>query len=230
ARTGALHFCFEVVPGLVADAEPDTLAPTTNAALTPAAPDGQNGWYTTDVAVSLEAADNCSGVVATEYSTDGGGTWQPYVGGFNVGGEGINTILYRSTDGAGNAEAARSLTIKIDKTAPTLTLSATPSVIWPPNGQTVNVSVNGSGADSVSGLAGVSYVVTDEYGMPLGIPARTLSGNSVEWDDSLAVEARREGRDRDGRLYRVVATITDLAGNTATASTDIVVPHDQRGR
>ena len=230
ARTGALYFCFEVAPGLVADAEPDTAAPETNAALVPAAPDGQNGWYTTDVAVSLEATDNCSGVAATEYSTDGGGSWQPYVGGLTVGGEGISTILYRSTDSAGNAETTRSLNIKIDKTAPTLTLSATPSLIRPPNGQTVNVGVNGSGADSVSGLAGVSYVVTDEYGMPLGIPARTLSGNSVEWSDSLAVEAKREGRDHDGRLYRVVATVTDLAGNTATASADIVVPHDQRGR
>lgn len=75
----------------------------------------------------------------------------------------------------------------------------------------------------------MTYVVTDEYGLPLSIPVRVLSGNSSEWSDSLGVEARRDGSDRDGRLYIVVATITDVAGNTANASTNILVPHD-RGR
>src|SRR5206468_198573 len=105
-----------------------------------------------------------------------------------------------------------------------VTLSATPSMIWPPNGRTENVIISGNGTDVVSGLANVTYVVTDEYGMPLSIPLHTLSGNPVQWTDSLAVEANRRGNDLDGRLYRVVATIIDLAGNTATASVDIIVP------
>jgi len=45
----------------------------------------------------------------------------------------------------------------------------------------------------------------------------------------LGVEARRAGDDRDGRLYRVVATVSDAAGNTTTAEATILVPHDQRG-
>jgi len=230
AHTGASYFCFNVAPGLVADAEPDTLAPGTNAAVTPSAPDGQNGWYTTDVAVALDATDNCAGVAATEYSTDGGQTWQPYVAAFTVGDEGSHTILYRSKDRAGNTETVRELLLNIDKTAPLITLSATPSIIWPANNGSVNVSITGSASDSVSGLASVSYAVTDEYGAPLGIAPRSLAGTSSEWQESLALEARREGQDRDGRLYRVVATITDQAGNTSTASTNIIVPHDQRAR
>jgi len=91
------------------------------------------------------------------------------------------------------------------------------------------VSVEGSGADAVSGLASVTYVVTDEYGAPLGIDPRALSGNSAEWAEALTVEASRAGDDLDGRLYRVTATLTDQAGNTSTAAADIVVPHDQRG-
>jgi hypothetical protein len=66
--------------------------------------------------------------------------------------------------------------------------------------------------------------------MAVGIPARVLSGNSVEWTDVLAVEARREGNDLDGRLFLVVATLKDVAGNSATASASIVVPHDQGKR
>jgi uncharacterized lipoprotein YddW (UPF0748 family) len=230
ARAGASYFCFNVAPGLVADAEADTLAPGTDAVAAPAAPDGQNGWYTTDVAVTLDATDNCAGVAKTEYSTDGGQTWQPYAGAFTVGDEGANTILYRSTDNAGNAEAVRELLLKIDKTAPLITLNATPTIIWPADKGTVNASITGSGSDSVSGLATVSYVVTDEYGAPLGIAPRSLAGTSSEWEDSLALEARRDGQDRDGRLYRVVATITDQAGNTATASVSVIVPHDRRAR
>ncbi|HEY1404895.1 MAG TPA: hypothetical protein VGB05_12255, partial [Pyrinomonadaceae bacterium] len=230
ASTGASYYCFNVAPGLVADAELDTLAPATNAAVTPSAPGGQNGWYTTGVAIALDATDNCAGVAATEYSTDGGQTWQPYTGAFTLGDEGANTILYRSTDRANNAEAVKELLLKIDQTAPLITLSATPSVIWPANNGTINVRITGSGSDSVSGLAGVSYIVTDEYGAPLGIPVRSLAGSSSEWEESLALEARRDGEDRNGRIYRVVATITDQAGNTTTASANIVVPHDRRAR
>src|SRR5829696_887666 len=88
ARAGASYFCFNVVPGLVADAVPDTLAPVTVAARQPSAPDGQNGWYVSNVSITLNASDNCSGVSSTEYSVDGGQTWQPYAGAFSLNDEG----------------------------------------------------------------------------------------------------------------------------------------------
>ncbi len=226
AQTESFYYCFDVTPGLVADAVRDTLAPETSAIVTPN-PDGQNGWYKTNPTVNLNGTDNCSGVAATEYSFDGGTTWQPYSGAFVVEDEGTISILYRSTDQAGNAEAQKSITLKIDTSAPTISISATPSIIWPPNGEIVNVTIRAVGADSISGLANVSYVVTDEYGVPLNIPARVLSGTSSEWSEMLSVRARRLGIDLDGRVYTVVATITDVAGNTASASTNIRVPHDE---
>ncbi len=229
AKVNNSYFCFNVTPGLVADAVQDNLAPVTTSAITPPSPNGQNGWYTTNVAINLSASDNCADIASTEYSTDNGQTWQTYTGVFNISNDGMTTILYRSEDKAGNIETNNNniITVKIDKTAPTLSLSATPSRIFPANGQMVNVSINGEGIDSASGLAEVIYVVTDEYGTPLSIPVRTLSGNSFIWVDSLAVEARREGNDRNGRLYTVVATVKDVAGNTVSASTNIVVAHDQ---
>ena len=211
-----------------ADLSAETSAPATTAATTPAAPNGTNGWYTTDVTVALTASDGCSGVASTEYSTDNGATWTPYPAAFTLSDEGTTTVLFRSTDRAGNTEPAQMLVVKLDKTAPSLSLAADPSVIWPPNGQTVNVTVSGEGADAVSGLSSVTYVVTDEYGAPLAIPARALGGGSASWADSLAVEARRDGADADGRLYRVVATLSDAAGNTTTETVSVVVPHDRR--
>jgi len=202
----------------------------TTATLNPPTPNGSNDWYTSDVAVTLDGSDSCTGVASTEYSIDGGATWQPYTSSFVISQAGIITILYRSPDRAGNIETARSLTIKIDKTAPTVQLSATPSIIRGNNGKPVTVTLNGSSADAVSGLASVSYVVTDEYGTPLSIATRALSGQTATWTETLEVEARRNGGDRDGRLYRVTATITDVAGLTAIATTEILVPHDQRDK
>jgi hypothetical protein len=178
--------------------------------------------------VTLSGADNCSGIAGTEYSTNDGTTWQPYTGSLVISAEGITTINYRSIDRAGNTEEAQSLTVRIDKTAPTIRLSANPSTIWPPNGKTVMVAIHGEGAESVSGLNGVSYVVTDEYGSSLNIAPRILGGNSTKWTERLAVEARRNGDDYDGRVYRVRAIITDRAGNTASATVEVVVPHDRR--
>ena len=227
-QVDSLYYCFNVSPGLVVNAEQDILPPQTTAAVTPATPNGQNGWYTTAPTVTFSANDNCSGVATIQYSTDGGATWQPYSGSFVFNTEGTTTVLYRSLDRANNAETAKSFTLKIDTSAPVLALSATPSVIWPITGETVNVRIDGNGSDPVSGLASVSYVVTDEYGTPLSLPMRTLNGNSNTWNETLTVEANRAGTDLDGRLYVVIATLTDVAGNTTTARTNILVPHDLR--
>ncbi|MGH9754704.1 MAG: family 10 glycosylhydrolase [Blastocatellia bacterium] len=233
AELGAdvLHSCVATVTaGTVATADlgVEIAAPATTATISPTSPDGANGWYRSAVAVTLGASDNCSGVAMTEFSTDGGMTWEIYTGGLALASDGVKTIHYRSVDNAGNVEAARSLTVKIDQTAPTISLSADPSVIWPPNGKTVTVAISGAGADAVSGLAEVSYVVMDEYGLPLGIPSRLLGGGSATWTDQLAVEARRNGYDSDGRVYQVVATLADVAGNTTTATAIIRVSHDRR--
>jgi hypothetical protein len=219
-----------VTAGAVATADlgVENVAPVTTAALDPVTPNGSNGWYTTNVDLNLSATDNCTGVERTEYSTDGGNTWLPYTGTITISQEGTTTVLYRSIDRAGNVENAGTKTIMIDKTAPTIQLSATPSHIWPPDGKLVTVTVSATGADAVSGLSQVSYVVTDEYGTPLNIPVRSLSGSSSAWSETIDLEARRNGDDLDGHVYRIVATVTDVAGNTTTATIQVVVGHDQR--
>lgn len=226
-----LYSCVaNVTPGSVTTANlgVESIAPVTTATLTPAAPNGSNGWYTTDVTLSLATSDNCSGVARTEYSTDGGANWLPYAGDISITQEGTTTVSYRSIDRAGNLETAGSTTVNIDKTAPQLQFAATPTLIFPPNGKPVNVKLTSSGADSVSGLSQVSYVVTDEYGTSLSVPARALDGSSANWIDNLVVEASRHGDDSDGRLYQVTATVIDVAGNATTATVNIIVRHDRR--
>lgn len=210
-----------------ADARVENTAPVTTATIDPSSPSGTNNWYTGDVTISLAATDDCTGVRLTEYSIDNGATWQPFTEPLTISTEGSTTVLYRSSDRAGNVETAKGVTIKLDKSAPTASVSADPSSIFPPNGKTVTVTISGTAQDAVSGLAGVIYTVEDEYGSPLSIAPRALEGATATWTDVLGVEARRRGDDRDGRLYRITATVTDQAGNSTTAATQTVVLHDR---
>jgi parallel beta-helix repeat protein len=84
---------------------------------------GGGGWYRSDVMVTLTATDGLSGTASSEYQLDGG-AWMPYTAPFSVAAEGTHSLLYRSTDNAGNAEAPKSEggTVSIDKTPPATTV------------------------------------------------------------------------------------------------------------
>ena len=100
----------------------DVTPPTVVAVLTPAAPNGENGWYTSNVTVRLNATDNGT-VSSRQYSTNGGSTWTTVNANtptFTVSAEGTTTVLYRATDNGGNVSEVGRLVVKIDKTAPTV--------------------------------------------------------------------------------------------------------------
>ncbi|MNI17994.1 hypothetical protein D3C73_713880 [compost metagenome] len=96
-----------------------TSPPVTTASVSPAQPDGHNGWYVNPVTVSLSAVGNLSDAAKTEYSLEGGVSWQLYSVPVTFEQDGNYTLSYRSTDHAGNEETAKTISFKIDKTAPT---------------------------------------------------------------------------------------------------------------
>ena len=93
----------------------DSTPPTTTISLSGVL--GNNGWFTSVVAVTLSATDDIAGVNKTRYSFDNI-TWTNYAMPFTITNEGNTVIYYKSTDKAGNVEATKTKTIKIDKTAP----------------------------------------------------------------------------------------------------------------
>ena len=99
----------------------DTTPPVTTATLDPPEPN-DNGWYNTNVQVTLNATDNDSGVNVTYYQIDGG-MWQIYRDAFLVSTDGMHNIKYYSIDYAGNIEPLKSVELKIDLTAPTINLT-----------------------------------------------------------------------------------------------------------
>lgn len=187
---------------------------------------GNRGWYRSDVAVELTAVDNPggSGIAESQYSLDGGRTWHSYREPFTIAQEGMHSIQARSRDNAGNLEQLPvSKQFRIDKTAPNVSVSVTPSVIWPANHRQlmVTIQVTSSAIDTLSRLDSFQLSVKDEYG-------EVEPTMQPRFQTQIQLEAWRDGRDLDGRIYTISITATDAAGNSATAEATVTVPHDQR--
>jgi len=82
-------------------------------------------------------------------------------------------------------------------------------------------------SDALSGVVPSSLIVSGTSNEPengLGdgdtAPDIAISGGSVQ------LRAERSGTG-SGRLYTLTATVTDVAGNSATATASVTVPHDQ---
>ncbi|MEV7629938.1 ThuA domain-containing protein [Actinoplanes sp. NPDC089786] len=101
----------------------DTTAPVTSAAVS-GTPVG--GWHTGPVTVTLTATD-AGGVAGTEYQLDGATAWTAYTAPIAVSGDGTHEVRFRSTDEAGNVEAAKSVAVRIDGTAPVTTAQFAPA-------------------------------------------------------------------------------------------------------
>jgi hypothetical protein len=99
------------------------MVPTTTASISPAQPDGPDGYYVNPVTVTLTATDSQSGVDKTEYSLDNGVNWHPYLAPVTVGEQGQYTMIYRSTDKAGNMEAVKTIRFNIKTSMVTVRLS-----------------------------------------------------------------------------------------------------------
>jgi len=96
----------------------DTTPPATTISFNPPIPNGLNGWYVSNVLVTLNATDNESGVNRTYCSLLPPG--KVYTEPILVSQDGVYFIYYLSVDNAGNVELPKCAAIKIDKTQPTI--------------------------------------------------------------------------------------------------------------
>ncbi|MEK7153554.1 MAG: hypothetical protein AAB834_06395, partial [Patescibacteria group bacterium] len=185
----------------------DKTAPDTSISLNGTA--GSNGWYISDVTVTLTATDNISGLATTEYSLNGGGNWTAYISPLTVSNEGITTVLARALDNAGNL-GSDSKDVKIDRTAPVITETVIPAQVTNKKiGTMYDISYNGTASDQVSGLSVINTTLIDEY----GVYSQNLGSNLT---GIVSVERHENGGDPDGRTYTFRLTVTDMAGNQST--------------
>ena len=106
----------------------DKTVPESIASVSPAVPEGSNGWHTSDVTVTIAVYDHLSSVAETVYQVNNG-SWMKYSGSIPAFGDGIYTVNYRSTDLAGNTEQLKTIDFKVDKTAPELSVQLDQTMI-----------------------------------------------------------------------------------------------------
>lgn len=190
-----------------------------------------NGWINSSpVTVTLSATDSGSGIQQLRYWINNGSV--TVVAGSTastqISGQGMNSVGLRALDNAGNISSLVSQPVNIDLVPPAASVSASPSSLWPPNGNMVSVTVSGSITDSLSGVnpSTAAFAVVDEYGTVQPNGPVTLGPGGI-YSFTVSLQASRNGNDTDGRQYTISVSAQDFAGNLGSAATVVTVPHDQ---
>ena len=118
----------------------------------------------------------------------------------------------------------------LDGTGPELEVSASPSVLWPPNHKMVRITPeisvwdNCSGAQTQVALVSITCNEPDE-GQGDG---HTSDDILIDGDGNIYLRAERSGTG-DDRVYTITYEAMDAIGNNTQASATVIVPHDKRG-
>jgi len=197
--------------GIVQDAN---AAPVTQASLTPAEPDGMNGWYVQPVTLALGPAANSSQLAKTEYRLDGGSSWHPYSAPIVFDDhDGEHVVGYRSVDIAGQVETAKNVAFRIDTGAPAITVTGlvydsfdTSDTVWP----SILLSDEVSGIDesrTTATVDAVPYRIGDPielYALPLGTHTLAIAASDLAGNNTLVTVTFRTVPSVEG-LKRLVA-------------------------
>jgi hypothetical protein len=130
---------------------------------------------------------------------------------------GTTTVACTVTDAAGNQSSCSFDVTVADTAAPTLVVDLGAGSLWPPNHSTEDVGLTFEATDTADADVEVTVRVLSDEAAAEGESDATLDGSS------LSLRAARDGNG-DGRVYLVLFTATDAAGNAATARATVVVP------
>lgn len=171
------------------------------------------GWNSNDVTIVWAVRDPESGVVSSS-----GCSTQVLTS------ETAGLTLTCTAVNAAGGLSSRAVTVQIDKTPPVLMCAATPSVLWPPNGDMVPVAIAVTVEDALSGVATFalqSFTVDDPTAGPQAVTGFVAGTQSTKG----LVQAIRTGTTA-ARVYTFRYTSTDAAGLTGSCTALVVVPHD----
>jgi len=180
----------------------DTKKPTTS-------DDAPSGWQNSDVTITLTPSDPdpSSGLAWTRYCTDTTNECDPeggtdYTGPVTISDEGITYFRYASKDDAGNVQDMVSREIKIDKTAPAV------SVLGAPSGWTKETKIASVTCEDQEDLSGCNE---DSYGL-------YISSSEIEVCPSDSSQYTSNDNTSVDSHSWVCAYAEDNAGNGAVSS------------
>ena len=174
--------------------------PVSTHSLDPPEPNGENGWYVSDLNVTLSATDDISGVKEIRYRIEGGPVQ------IINGSSGTFTITqeydawdleieYWAIDNSGNIESSHIFTIWMDQTGPTVDIVY--EIIGGNPGQGWEYLITVMAIDDTSGMERVEIYIDDEL-----VEILYGSGPSYEWTFT-------------GKLTKTIKVVgVDIAGNS----------------
>lgn len=180
----------------------DTVPPVTAISLDGTA--GHDGWYRSDVLMTLSATDNLDnlpydpGLKMTQWRYAGatGYCWFDYTNARTFDVEGITQIKYRSIDGLGNEETPLAADIKIDKTDPVISIT----------------SPDKDGFYLTSDTLTIDFAVSDN------LPGSGIYSFSAKLDGVDVSDGQVFDLDNMGGWHTLVVTAEDYAGNQSSLS------------
>ena len=117
----------------------------------------------------------------------------------------------------------------VDRTAPNLTVAASPDRLWPANHKYVDVTTTVNYSDDVDTnptLALVSVTSNEPDNAAGGDDGNTINDIVIVDDTHFRLRAERSGSGT-GRIYTITYKVTDACGNEATQSATVTVPLSQ---
>jgi hypothetical protein len=172
------------------------------------------------------AADVCGGVTITNTHNAGGADAS---GSYPLG---TTNVTFTATDGSGHSASCQISVTVVDTIAPTLTVTSTPSILWPPNHRMVDVNYNVVAIDACDPnptVKLVSVTSSEPDDAPGGGDGQTtgdIQGAGTGTDDrQVQLRAERDGN-TTGRTYVATYSATDSSGNTTSTSSSVQAPHD----
>lgn len=167
------------------------------------------------VTFTTSASDLVDGNVAVTCAPPSGSTFA----------QGTTAVVCTATD-AHNNTATGSFTVTFtpttsDSEAPVIhSLTATPNVLWPPNGNMVGIVITANVTDN---LDPAPYVAV--YDITVN-ETHDSTDYAITAPLTVQLRAKRNGNG-DGRVYTIHVEAIDSAGNRTTGTVTVTVPHDQ---
>ena len=162
----------------------------------------------------VTASDDC-GVVSLVSSPPSGSI-------FPVG---VTNVTATAVDTAGQVSMCNFTVTVEDREAPHVTSSVAKASLWPPNHDLIKVGFAATATDNCPSVTINVQVFSDESEAPSGDGRFSPDAKNIA-PVTLRLRSERLGKS-DGRVYLIVTTATDTAGNKAHSCATVVVPHAQ---
>ena len=179
------------------------------------------------MSVMSSATDACSSTVTLTNSRTGSGA---DASGFYP--LGMTGVTFTAVDASGNQGTCATSVVVQDTLPPSLTLSLSPTTLWPPNHRMVPVRAAWQVSDICDPTANVLLAAAtssepdDAPESGDGNTAGDIQDASIGAPDTSVLLRAERMADSPGRVYTLTYTATDSSGNAASALGLVAVPHD----